>query len=180
MRDDEGVLPCRALSIICWVRLVHRPGFMSDSGYTFILADWRNDAAAIRAVREPVLIAELGMRPELLDLPDESEAFHVLAYDSGSRAVGAARMRRDGRIDYVTVLRPWRGRTVGGALLTYLHHIAFARGIEHLWGMIPETARRFFEKNQFVVSAEMAPDAEPGRQKFVRAVSKPDLRPPLH
>lgn len=153
---------------------------MSDSGYIFILGNWRNDAATIRAVREPVLIGELGMTPALLDLPDENEAFHVLVYDSGSRPVGAARMQRDGRIDYVAVLRPWRGRTVGGALLSYLHHIAFVRGIEHIWGMIPQPARRFFEKNQFVAADEFPDGAEPRWQKFTRAVSKPGQRASVH
>lgn len=153
---------------------------MGGSGYTFILGNWRTDAATIRAVREPVLIAELGLAPEFLDMDDENEAFHVLVYDFGSRPVGVARMQRDGRIDYVVVLRPWRGRTVGGALLTYLHHIAFARGIDHIWGMVPESAQRFFEKNRFVAADEIPDGAEPGRRKFVRAVSKPGRQAPVH
>lgn len=153
---------------------------MSGSGYTFILGNWRSDAAVIRAVREPVLIAELGMRPELLELPDDSEAFHVLVFDSGGRAVGAARMRRDGQIDYVAVLRPWRGRTVGGALLSYLHHIAFTRGIQHIWAMSPESARRFFEKNRFIAGDEFSDSTEPRWQKFTRAVSKPGQPAPVH
>jgi len=154
---------------------------MSTSGYTFILGNWRNDAATIRAVREQVLIAEMGLAREPLDAADENGAFHVVVYDSGGRAVGAARMQPDGRIDYVVVLRPWRGRTVGGALLAYLHHIAHARGIEHIWAVAPESAQRFFGKNRFVASAETRSDSGEREQKYTRAVSKPGRQlPPVH
>lgn len=152
---------------------------MSTSGYTFVLGNWRNDAATIRAVREQVLIAEIGLAREHLDVADENAAFHVLAYDSAGRPVGTARMQRDGKIDYVAVLRPWRGRTVGGALLAYLHHIAYAQGIQHVWAVVPEAARRFFEKNRFIASVEFTPGVEVHGQKYTRAVSKPGLNPRL-
>jgi len=151
---------------------------MSTSGYTFVLGNWRNDAAAIRTVREQVLIAEMGLTREQLDVADENGAFHVVAYDSGGRSIGAARMQRDGRIDYVVVLRPWRGRTVGGALLAYLHHVAYARGIKHIWAVVPESAHRFFGKNRFVASAETGSNTEKREQKYTRAVSKPGRQPP--
>lgn len=153
---------------------------MNTSGYTFVLGNWRNDAAIIRALREPVLMDELDMPAELLELPDEDAACHILVYDSGGRAVGTARMRADGRIDYVVVLRPWRGRTVGGAMLSYLHHIAFVRGLGQMWGMVPESARRFFEKNRFVAAADLADRADAGRRKFVRAVSRPGEQISVH
>jgi len=151
---------------------------MSTSGYTFILGNWRNDAATIRALREQVLIVEMGLAREPLDAADESGAFHVVVYDGGGRAVGAARMQPDGRIDYVVVLRPWRGRTVGGALLAYLHHIACARGIEHIWAVVPESAQRFFGKNRFVASAGSGSNSEMRGQKFTRAVAQSGHRPP--
>ena len=95
-----------------------------SSGYTFILATWRNDAADIRAVREQVWEEAYGGEWPQGDLLGEERAFHVLAYDAAGRAVGVARMQADGRIDYVAVRKPWRGVTVGGALLAYLVHIA--------------------------------------------------------
>ena len=150
---------------------------MSASGYTFIAANWSHDAATIRAVREPVLIAEMGLAPEQLDTADGHGAFHILVYDSAGRPVGTARMQPDGRIDYVVVLRPWRGYTVGSALLAYLHHIAYARKIAHIWAIAPQSARRFFEKNRFVTSAGAAPEIDRHMQKYTRAVSKPGPQP---
>lgn len=146
---------------------------MSASGYTFIAARWSHDATTIRAVREAVLLAEMGLAPEQLDMADERGAFHILVYDGAGRPVGAARMQPDGRIDYVVVLRPWRGYTVGSALLAYLHHIAHARKIGHIWVIAPPTARRFFEKNRFVASPDGAPEIDSHMQKYTRTVSKP-------
>ncbi len=146
---------------------------MTSSGYTFILGTWGSDAADIRQVREQVLVSEMGLSRELLELANESQALHVLVYDSGGRVVGAARMQPDGRIDYVAVLRPWRGWTVGGALLGYLHHIAWVRQLEKIWSVVPESARRFFEKNRFLPADEAPPaDGFPG-QRYTRMVRRP-------
>jgi len=141
-----------------------------SSGYTFTLANWQRDAVDIRQVRDQVLVTELGQSREALEENDAPQVFHVLVYDSGGRAVGAARMQRDGRVDYVAVLRPWRGRTVGGALISYLHHIAYAQRIDHLWSIVPDSATRFFERNRFSPSVEAMPQ---GTRKYVRVVMRP-------
>jgi len=122
---------------------------MSGSGYTFILAKWQRDARDICSVREQVLreLAASDFPP--IDASTDECAYHVLVYDAAERAVGVARMQADGRIDYVAVLRPWRGTTVGAALLTYLVHIAQARRLMSVWTYAPEQVRRFFERNGF-------------------------------
>jgi N-acetylglutamate synthase-like GNAT family acetyltransferase len=150
---------------------------MAASGYTFIYSKWDSDAPAIRQVREQVLVAEMGLSREQVDRADEAQAFHVLVYDAGGRAVGAARMQPDGCIDYVAVLRPWRGRTVGGALLAYLHHIAQVRRLEKIWSVVPDSARRFFEKNRFLPVDHVQPAGGIPGQKYVRMVQKPGSEP---
>ncbi len=142
---------------------------MTASGYTFLLANWRNDADSIRAVREQVLREELGLDWLFGDEAAEADAFHVLACDAAGRDVGVARMQRDGRIDYIAVLRPWRRVTVGGAILSYLVHIAQAQDIPAVWSEVPAAAERFFTKNGFAgTDAGIAPGSA-GR-RLLRAV----------
>jgi GNAT superfamily N-acetyltransferase len=135
---------------------------MGESGYTFIVANWRNDAQDIRAVREQVLL-EAGGAWEFGEPATEERAFHVLAYDAAGRAVGVARMQENGCIDYVAVRRPWRGVTVGGALLAYLIHIAQVKRLASVWAFVPPAVRGFFQKSGFAPAGD-------GGQRLVRAV----------
>lgn len=123
---------------------------MTASGYTFLLANWRRDADSIRAVREQVLRDELGFDWPFGDEAAEADAFHVLACDAAGRDVGVARMQRDGRIDYIAVRRPWRRATVGGAILSYLVHIAQAQNIPAVWSDVPAATEPFFARNGFI------------------------------
>lgn len=142
---------------------------MTGSGYTFLLASWRNDADSIRAVREQVLRDELGLEWRFGDETAEADAFHILACDAAGRGVGVARMQRDGRIDYIVVLRPWRRVTVGGAILAYLVHVAQAQNIPTVWSDVPAAAERFFTRNGFAgTDAGIAPGTT-GR-RLLRAV----------
>jgi GNAT superfamily N-acetyltransferase len=149
---------------------------MTNSGYTFILANWRNDADDIRSVREAVLRGDHGGNWNFADALADEQAFHVLAYDSAGRAVGAARMQPDGRIDYLAVHKPWRGVTVGGALLMYLLHIARKRQLGRVWAVVPAHARKFFEKNRFVSMPGNA-DGNRGDSRWVREVGSTGQAP---
>lgn len=142
---------------------------MTNSGYTFILASWRNDAEDIRSVREPVLREVFGTEWDFGDPADEDRAYHVVTYDAAGYAVGAARMQPDGRIDYIAVHKPWRGATVGGAMLVYLLHIASKQRLDHVWVHDPVPAQKFFSRNRFV-AVPNGPDA--GR-RWVRRVEAP-------
>ena len=151
---------------------------MSDSGYCFYIAKWQNNAEAIRTVREEVLLNELKLSPSFIKQEHDSDAFHVLVSDTNFRVVGAARMQKNGCVDYVTVLRPWRGNTVGGALLSYLRHIAEATKLERIHSNVIDGATRFFTKNGFEYS-----DTESARddihqylmtRQVKHALSKPD------
>jgi GNAT superfamily N-acetyltransferase len=123
---------------------------VTTSGYTFIFGKWDRDADDIRLVRDQVFREELGFGEGFIDERGDSGAIHVLVYEGGGgRAVGAARMQADGLIDYVAVLRPWRGNTVGGAIVSYLAHIAQVKNMETLWSEVTGDSLAFFRKNGF-------------------------------
>jgi GNAT superfamily N-acetyltransferase len=136
---------------------------MGASGYSFFLASWPRDRGDIQLAREQGLPPE--WLPTLVSEEADRGAWHVTAYDGAGRLVGAGRMQPDGRVDYVTVLRPWRYATVGGALLAYLLHIAEVRRMEAVYCEPPDEARRFFGKNGFVATADA-----PGPLRLVRVI----------
>ena len=50
----------------------------------------------------------------------DKECVHAVAYDDGGKPVGTARLLPDGQIGRMAVLKDWRRRGVGGALLDAL------------------------------------------------------------
>lgn len=88
-------------------------------------AEWAADGAPLAAIRRAVFVIEQQVsEAEEWDGMDESSR-HVIALAVDGSAVGTGRLLPDGRIGRMAVLKPWRGRGVGSALLSEL--IAMAR-----------------------------------------------------
>ncbi|HEY2818374.1 MAG TPA: GNAT family N-acetyltransferase [Casimicrobiaceae bacterium] len=83
-------------------------------------ADWRRDGDALRAIRHDVFIVEQGV-PEVLEWDDaDAVSLHALAVDAKMKPIGCGRLLPDGHIGRMAVLAAWRGRGVGGELLSLL------------------------------------------------------------
>lgn len=104
----------------------------APSGFVVRAADWVADGALLRAIRADVFIDEQKVPAELEWDADDARAWHVLALTAGGTAVGTGRLLPDGRIGRMAVLKHWRGRGAGGALLTELLRIAQAAGLHSL------------------------------------------------
>lgn len=148
---------------------------MSDSGYTFVLASWKNNSSQIRDLRNHVFKEELKFSEQFVEDGTDADAYHVMVYDAGSRPVGTARMQPDGVINYVAVLNPWRGKTVGGALVSYLVHIAGALKLDSVWAETPVQASPFLEKNRFVKIGEEFSKQDVVCYRMVRNIAQPEV-----
>ncbi len=95
-------------------------------------ADWVADGAVLRAIRTEVFVKEQQVPAELEWDAEDEQARHVLALTADGSPVGTGRLLPGGHIGRMAVLRPWRGRGAGGALLTELLRIAQAAGLEEL------------------------------------------------
>ncbi|WP_028693700.1 GNAT family N-acetyltransferase [Pseudomonas cremoricolorata] len=80
------------------------------------LADWQQDNADLRRIREAVFVAEQQVPAELEWDADDQDAVHFLALE-GDYPIGTARLLADGTIGRVSVLKDWRGLKVGDALM---------------------------------------------------------------
>lgn len=125
-----------------------------DAGYLIAPADWPGDASAIRAIREQVFVQEQGVPAELEWDGSDPHCAHLLAYDMQGNAIGTARMQADGHIGRMAVVREWRGRGVGSALLSMLIDLAAAHGLDEIFLDAQVAAADFYHRHGFIGSGE--------------------------
>lgn len=88
---------------------------------------WRALREAAMPVRTAVFIVEQAIAPELEWDDDDAVSLHCVAF-ADERPVACGRLLPDGRIGRMAVLKSWRGRGLGGAILERLVEEARARG----------------------------------------------------
>jgi predicted GNAT family N-acyltransferase len=124
---------------------------MIPNDFTVSTADWANadDRAACRAVREAVFVEEQQVpREDEWDALDEVSR-HALARDANGRPIGTGRLTPQQTIGRMAVLRDWRGRGVGGAILHLLLEQAQAMHYPHVEMHAQIHAVPFYEKFGF-------------------------------
>src|SRR5262245_40344442 len=85
--------------------------------FTIRIMIWEKALPLARPVRERVFIEEQSVpREEEWDEWDEASE-HAVALDASGNAIGTARLLPDGRIGRMAVLKEWRRKGVGAALL---------------------------------------------------------------
>ena len=92
--------------------------------YSVRIADWHDQGRALRAVREAVFIREQGVPAELEWDELDAKCIHLMAMDAAGNVIGTARLLQQhglrGGIGRMAVLKEWRGKGVGDALLRCL------------------------------------------------------------
>lgn len=167
---------------------------MIRNDFTVETCDWSNDRdrTALCAVREEVFVREQNVPPEMEIDDDDPRSVHVLARALDDTAIGAGRLLAEidmttegvsstaGRIGRMAVLRDWRGRGVGAAMLRLLLEQARTRGMAEARLYAQTGAADFYSKHGFGVSGEDFMDAgilhRPMRLPISAAAAPP--RPP--
>ncbi len=100
---------------------------MIEGAFHLEIASYERDLPDLRAVRETVFVAEqqVPIEEEWDELDPAS--VHVIARDGDGRPIGTGRLTPERKIGRMAVLREWRGRGVGDALLRTLLEHARAR-----------------------------------------------------
>ena len=102
------------------------------SEFTVRTADWDDDRdrADCEAVRTAVFVVEQSI-PEHEEWDEHDDtSLHVIAHDAAGRPIGTGRLLRDGIIGRIAVVKDWRSKQVGDAIMRHLIAVARDRGIK--------------------------------------------------
>lgn len=122
------------------------------------LSAWSEARVEAMRIRESVFVEEQGVPAELeLDRHDP-HCVHALARDETGRAVGTGRLlpaeshgaRIVSHVGRMAVLKEWRGRGVGGALLVRLIEAARERGDTEIALSAQVHAQEFYRSHGFL------------------------------
>ena len=122
-------------------------------------ADFERDFDALRRIRVGVFCVEQNV-PEALEWDGvDGDCEHALAVDAQGEAIGCGRLLPDGHVGRLAVVKDWRGKGVGGALLE--HFVARARERGHAVARLNAQTHAipFYEGHGFAISGEPYDDA---------------------
>ena len=117
-------------------------------------ADYSVDFKDLRAVREPVFVVEQNVPLELEWDDLDPHCHHVIARDNQHQPIGTGRLTPDHTIGRMAVVREWRGKGVGDALLQALIEKARELGWTEVSLHSQVDAIGFYEKSGFSVYGE--------------------------
>ena len=122
---------------------------MNDAlAFSVDTVQWPARAVELRAIRRAVFVVEQQV-PEEEEWDDfDAVSRHVLAV-AGDAPVGTGRLLPDGHIGRMAVLKSWRGRGVGRALLAALLALARQLQFEEVVLHAQTHAIPFYEKQGF-------------------------------
>lgn len=122
-------------------------------------ADYVVDFKDLRSVREPVFVVEqeVPLEKEWDELDPKCQ--HVIARDSEHKPIGTGRLTPEHKIGRMAVLREWRGKGVGEALLVALIDQARAQGLREVSLNSQIDAVGFYEKFGFKPYGEQFEEA---------------------
>jgi predicted GNAT family N-acyltransferase len=124
------------------------------------LMDWPAAQAAASRIRLEVFVHEQGVPLELEMDDRDAQSLHALATPAGSAVpVGTARLLPDGHIGRMAVLREFRRRGTGRALLDALIEQARAAGHSEAIVNAQTYAIAFYERAGFAVSSGVFDEA---------------------
>ena len=127
----------------------------------------------LRAVRDVVFVEEQGVPVDIERDAIDAACTHVLARDPGGRPIGTGRLAADGKIGRMAVLRDWRGRGVGRALLLQLVEAARAADLRELFLHAQVDAERFYAAEGFLPVGERFEEAGIQHQAMRRVLGHP-------
>ncbi|MFO8023602.1 GNAT family N-acetyltransferase [Thiohalophilus sp.] len=131
---------------------------MKPTDWTIETVSFDQARSAIESIRRRVFIEEQQVPEELEWDGQDEQATHLLAWVDGL-PVATARMLPDGHIGRMAVLRAWRQRGIGMALLTVLLTLARKQALERVFLHAQLAAMDFYARAGFIETGNPFMDA---------------------
>ena len=140
------------------------------SAFSLRSASWRDDQAALQAVRIPVFVHEqkVDAREEFDDV--DPVCRHILAVDPQGNPIGTGRIDSKGKIGRMAVLPEWRKHGVGRAVLLKAIEIARAQGLARVYLHSQVSAMGFYAREGFVEYGDRFHEAGIEHQSMEKAL----------
>ncbi|HVJ22346.1 MAG TPA: GNAT family N-acetyltransferase [Burkholderiales bacterium] len=114
---------------------------------------WEQARADASPIRFTVFCEEQGVPLEIELDQEDPVSIHAVAYEGG-KPVATGRLLPDGHIGRMAVLKDWRGRGIGGLMLTRLIERARQRGDREVVLSAQIHAAAFYAAHGFVAHGE--------------------------
>ena len=123
------------------------------------LMDWEQAGPIAGPIRFGIFVGEQNVPPGI-ELDDKDpECLHAVAYDEAGKAIGTGRLLPDGQIGRMAVIKDWRRRGVGDAILEALVAEARKRGHAEVVVSAQLQAAEFYRNHGFVADGKVYKDA---------------------
>ena len=123
------------------------------------LMPWNEARAEASVIRDTVFVDEQKVPAEMEMDELDPRCVHALAYSEERRAVGTGRLLPDGHIGRMAVLKAWRRKGIGGAILERLVAAALERGDREVALSAQIHALEFYRRHGFVEEGEVYEEA---------------------
>jgi predicted GNAT family N-acyltransferase len=150
------------------------PASPQSRGFVVRPVNWTAARQQLHAVRRAVFVDEQRV-PEELEWDDADEAaYHVLATAQDGTPIGTGRLKLDCHVGRMAVVKSWRRRHVGSAILELLLDLAAKEGCTHVKLHAQTHAVGFYARYGFSVAGDEFDEAGiPHRLMELRLDSRP-------
>ncbi|HED36164.1 MAG TPA: GNAT family N-acetyltransferase [Gammaproteobacteria bacterium] len=127
--------------------------------YTLKTTRWKKDKTALSAIRRKVFIEEQNVPEELEWDEDDALCKHILVTDEDNNCIATGRIKPEGHIGRMAVLKECRHSGIGSTILRELIKIARAQKLEKVFLHAQTTAIEFYKKQGFETCSDEFMDA---------------------
>ena len=142
---------------------------MKPTNYDIRIADWATEAIELKAIRAVVFIDEQNVPVELEWDGLDPDCTHFIVR-SNSKAIATARLKSDGQIGRMAVLKHYRGLGVGAKLLTAVLTHAAQIGLNRVYLHAQVQVVEFYQGFGFVTKGGEFMDAGIPHRAMVRKI----------
>jgi len=127
--------------------------------YNIKKTTWKEDKQSLSEIRIKVFIDEQNVPEELEWDEFDKDSIHILATDNNNKPIACGRIKTDGHIGRMAVLKEHRNSGIGTGILKALLKCAEDDGTSHVYLHAQTTAIPFYEKQGFKTCSEIFMDA---------------------